>query len=59
MAVHNLGEADAGATIELGEDVTGVRDLLVERDHNLTKGGKLEVKLGRYGYLWLQVERSG
>jgi trehalose synthase len=58
VAVHNLGEADAAATLELGEDVTGVRDLLVEREHELTEGGKLDVKLGRYGYLWLQVEHS-
>jgi trehalose synthase len=58
VAVHNLGEDGAEATLDLGEDVTGVRDLLVEREHTITKEGKLDVKLGRYGYLWLKLERS-
>ena len=59
VAVHNLGEGEAEASLDLGEQVTGVRDLLVEREHTVTEEGKLEVKLGRYGYLWLKVEPSG
>ena len=58
VAVHNLGEGDVEAALDLGEEVTGVRDLLVEREHTVTKEGKLDVKLSRYGYLWLKVERS-
>jgi maltose alpha-D-glucosyltransferase/alpha-amylase len=59
VAVHNLAERDAEATLELGEDVTGVTDLLEQREHAVKKGGQLDVKLGRYGYLWLKAERSG
>jgi trehalose synthase len=59
VAVHNLGEGEAEASLDLGEQATGVRDLLVEREHTVTEEGKLEVKLGRYGYLWLKVEPSG
>ncbi|HEX8854831.1 MAG TPA: alpha-amylase family protein [Thermoleophilaceae bacterium] len=57
VAVHNLGEGTETATLELGEDATGVDDLLEQRDHELLDGGRLEVKLGRYGYLWLRVRR--
>jgi glycosidase len=58
VAAHNLGEGNAKATLDLGEDIVGVEDLLESRDHEVTKGGKLEVKLGRYGYLWLKVHRK-
>ncbi|MFL5825318.1 MAG: alpha-amylase family protein [Thermoleophilaceae bacterium] len=57
VAVHNLGEGTESATLELGEDATGVDDLLERRDHELLEGGRLEVKLGRYGYLWIRVRR--
>jgi hypothetical protein len=56
--VHNLGEGDAEAEIELGEDVVAVDDLLEERDHELLDGGRLRVRLGRYGYLWLRPTRE-
>jgi maltose alpha-D-glucosyltransferase / alpha-amylase len=59
VAVHNLGEGEMQATLDLGEEVKGVRDLLVDREHTVTKEGKLDVKLGRYGYLWLKVEPAG
>jgi glycosidase len=58
VAVHNLGEKRAKATLELGDDVTGVDDLLEEREHELEDGGKLQVTLGRYGYLWLKLQRG-
>jgi glycosidase len=57
VAVHNLGQESAKATLELGEDVTGATDLLEAREHVVAKGGKLEVSVGRYGYLWLQLQR--
>jgi glycosidase len=57
VAVHNLGQKDAQAVIELGEDVTGADDLLEAREHEVAKGGKLDVKLGAYGYLWLKLRR--
>jgi trehalose synthase len=57
VAVHNLGQQDAEAVLELGEDVTGADDLLEAREHEVTKGGKLDVKLGGYGYLWLKLRR--
>src|SRR4051812_6602010 len=59
IAVHNLGESRAEATFELGDDVTGIDDMLEARDHDFEKGGKLVVKLSRYGYLWLRVRRDG
>ena len=58
VAVHNLGEQDARATLELGEDATGVDDVLEAREHSVSKGGQLDVELGRYGYLWLNVRRG-
>jgi maltose alpha-D-glucosyltransferase/alpha-amylase len=58
VAVHNLGEQRAKATLELGDDVTGVDDLLEAREHELEDGGKLQVTLGRYGYLWLKLQRG-
>jgi glycosidase len=57
VAVHNLGRQEAKATLELGEDVTGATDLLEAREHEVAKGGRLDVSLGRYGYLWLQLQR--
>jgi trehalose synthase len=58
VAVHNVGSGNAKATLELGEGVTAVDDLLEARDHSVTKGGQVEVKLGPYGYLWLKVQRA-
>src|SRR4051794_20092075 len=59
VAVHNLGEERAEATLDLGDDVVGVDDMLEARDHDLAKRGQLKVRLGRYGYLWLRVRREG
>jgi glycosidase len=59
VAVHNLGEDDAEAELELGEDIVAVDDLLEQRDHELLDGGRLSVRLGRYGYLWLRPLREG
>ncbi|HMI71305.1 MAG TPA: hypothetical protein VK510_15025, partial [Solirubrobacteraceae bacterium] len=59
VAVHNLGEDDAEAELELGEDIVAVDDLLEQRDHELLDGGRLNVRLGRYGYLWLRPLREG
>jgi trehalose synthase len=57
VAVHNLAAGTAKATVELGEDVTGVEDLLEARDHKVMKKGTLDVELGAYGYLWLKLQR--
>jgi trehalose synthase len=59
VTIHNLGEDEAEATIELGEDVADIDDLLELREHELLEGGRLRVTLGRYGYLWLRVRREG
>src|SRR5205085_1313381 len=45
LAVHNLGESEVQATLDLGEKVSAVRDLLVEREHAVTDAGKLAVTL--------------
>ena len=58
LAVHNLGEEPAGATLELGDDVIGAEDVLELRDHPVGKGGRLDVELGRYGYRWLRLRRD-
>ena len=57
VAVHNLGRKNAKATLELGADVTGATDLLEAREHQVAKGGKLDASLGRYGYLWLKLQK--
>jgi maltose alpha-D-glucosyltransferase/alpha-amylase len=59
IAIHNLGRRTARATFELGEDIAAVDDLLEGRQHSLLDGGRLNVKLGRYGYLWLRLRRRG
>jgi trehalose synthase len=58
VIVHNLANDEAKATLELGEDTVGVDDLLEQRDHELAEGGRLDVALGSYGYLWLRVRRD-
>jgi maltose alpha-D-glucosyltransferase/alpha-amylase len=57
VTVHNLGEDEAEADLELGDDVEGIDDLLELREHKVRKG-RLNVKLGRYGYLWLRLRRG-
>jgi glycosidase len=59
VAVHNLGDGDAEATLDLGADVVDIDDMLEERQHNVLAGGKLKVRLAAYGYLWLRVRRKG
>jgi trehalose synthase len=59
IAVHNLGRTKASATFDLGKDVVAVDDLLEQRNHELLEGGRLRVRLARYGYLWLRVRRRG
>jgi trehalose synthase len=54
FALHNLSEAPIEATLELGDDVTGVEDLLELRRH-VVQRGRLEVDLGAYGSLWLRA----
>jgi maltose alpha-D-glucosyltransferase / alpha-amylase len=58
VAVHNLAEEPARATLELGEDVTGAENVLELRDHPVGDGGRIEVELGRYGHLWLRPRRG-
>jgi glycosidase len=55
--VHNLGEDEAEADLDLGDDVEGIDDLLELREHEVRQG-RLHVKLGRYGYLWLRLRRG-
>jgi trehalose synthase len=58
-AIHNLSGATVQATLELGDDVEDVDDLLELREHRV-EGGKLSVELAAYGYLWLRaVRRAG
>jgi trehalose synthase len=59
VAVHNLGDGAATATLELGDDACGVDDVLEGRGFDVAEGGRLEVELGGYGYLWLLVRREG
>jgi trehalose synthase len=57
FALHNLSEAPVQSELDLGDDVTGVDDLLELREHTV-KRGRLEAELGAYGYLWLRARRS-
>jgi maltose alpha-D-glucosyltransferase/alpha-amylase len=55
VAVHNLGGEEATVTLDLGEQVTTVRDVLEAEDVEVDDGGRLDVHLGRYGCRWLHV----
>ncbi len=57
LAVHNLADRPVAAELELGEDVTGVDDLLELREHRVDRG-RLRVELDAYGYLWLRTQAS-
>jgi glycosidase len=59
VAVHNLDGEAATTTLELGDDAGGVDDVLEGRALEVAEGGRLEVELGGYGYLWLLVRRAG
>jgi hypothetical protein len=56
FAVHNLAADPVTATLDLGDDVTGVDDLLELREHRV-HDGCLPVQLDAYGYLWLRAIR--
>ena len=47
LAVHNLSEEPAGATLELGSEVIGAQDVLALRDEPVGAGGELDVKLNK------------
>jgi glycosidase len=53
-AVHNLSDEPVQAELELGDGVSGVDDLLEQREHHV-EGGRLRVELDAYGYLWLRA----
>jgi glycosidase len=57
FALHNLSDETVTAELDLGDDVDGVDDLLERRDHRV-EGGRLQVELGAYGYLWLRATRA-
>jgi trehalose synthase len=59
VAVHNLGEAPASATLELGEDIVAADDVLAGGTVEVGDGGRLDVELGRHGYRWLRPRRRG
>jgi glycosidase len=56
-ALHNLSDETVTAELDLGDGVDGVDDLLERRDHRV-EGGRLQVELGAYGYLWLRATRA-
>jgi trehalose synthase len=58
FTIHNLSGETVEATLDLGDDVVGVDDLLELREHRV-EGGRLPVTLDAYGYLWLRAIRSG
>jgi glycosidase len=57
FTIHNLSDGSVSAELDLGEDVTGVDDLLELREHEV-EGGKLRVELDAYGYLWLRARKA-
>ena len=57
FALHNLSDETVTAELDLGDGVDGVDDLLERRDHHV-EGGRLQVELGAYGYLWLRATRA-
>ena len=57
FALHNLSDETVTAELDLGDGVDGVDDLLERRDHRV-EGGRLQVELGAYAYLWLRATRA-
>ena len=57
-ALHNLSADRVTTDIDLGDDVSGVDDLLELREH-IVEGGRLRVDLDAYGYLWLRARSAG
>ena len=57
FAIHNLSGKTVAAELDVGEETTGVDDLLELREHEVA-GGRLRVKLGAYGYLWLRARKA-
>jgi trehalose synthase len=58
FALHNLSADRVTTEIDLGDDVTGVDDLIELREHSVERGC-LRVDLDAYGYLWLRARRAG
>jgi hypothetical protein len=56
LTVHNLSDEPVEAELDLGEEVSGVEDLLELREHSVERG-RLRVSLDAYGYLWLRARR--
>jgi trehalose synthase len=57
VAVHNLGRRAARVELPLGEDATGVHDLLADAEEGVPRGGTLGFELEGYGGRWLRVIR--
>jgi Sucrose hydrolase-like, C-terminal domain len=57
FAIHNLSAEPVTAELDLGDDISGVDDLLELREHHVS-AGRLRVELDAYGYLWLRALRS-
>jgi glycosidase len=56
--LHNVSADRLATDIALGDDVTGVDDLIELREHTVERG-RLRVDLDAYGYLWLRARRAG
>jgi maltose alpha-D-glucosyltransferase/alpha-amylase len=59
IAIHNLAGDEAAATLPLGADVHAVDDVLEGHPFEVAEGGRLDVRLSAYGYLWLLARRDG
>jgi trehalose synthase len=57
VAVHNLGRRVATVDVPLGDDATGVHDLLADAEQPVPRGGTLAFELEGYGGRWLRVLR--
>jgi trehalose synthase len=57
FALHNLSGEPVEAELDVGDDVTGLDDLLELREHRVERG-RYRVELGAYGYLWLRARRA-
>jgi trehalose synthase len=57
VAVHNLGRRVATVDVPLGDDTTGVHDLLADAEQPVPRGGTLAFELEGYGGRWLRVLR--
>ena len=60
VTVHNLAADSAKVDLAISDvDWTAARDLLGDEVVRPTADGRLVLEVGRYGFRWMRLEKSG